>query len=236
MTKRFYRNRGRKENIVISLAGAHGVGKTTLFNLLKKEQQDNNKFKFYPERYVKNPPFPFGSEDKQIGFRSEIHYLQQFIRRDQSVKNYDRTYNGRIIILDRTPICVLVYSKALNLKKKDYELIQDTYKSVNWREDYVIYLTAEPHTIMKRILQRGSLDKERQEWNEDKQDYLLYTLSYYKKLLLSNDNVIIVDTDRLSQEEVLKQIKDIISNLTGFSFKKSEKLPPTQKSILNFLK
>ena len=236
MTKRFYRNRGRKENIVISLAGAHGVGKTTLFNLLKKEQQDNNKFKFYPERYVKNPPFPFGSEDKQIGFRSEIHYLQQFIRRDQSVKNYDRTYNGRIIILDRTPICVLVYSKALNLKKKDYELIQDTYKSVNWREDYVIYLTAEPHTIMKRILQRGSLDKERQEWNEDKQDYLLYTLSYYKKLLLSNDNVIILDTDRLSQEEVLKQIKDIISKLTGFSFKKLEKLPPTQKSILNFLK
>ena len=236
MTKRFYRNKGKKENIVISIAGAHGVGKTTLFNLLKKELQESNKFKFYPERYVKNPPFPFGSDDKQIGFRSEIHFLQQFIRRDQSVKKFDSMYNGRIIILDRTPICVLVYSKALRLRKKDYDLIYDTYNSVDWREDYVIYLTAEAYTIMKRIVQRGSLDKERQEWNEDKQDYLLYTLTYYKKLLLSNDNVIIVDTDRLSQEEVLKQIKDIISNLTGFSFKKLEKLPPTQKSILNFLK
>ena len=236
MTKRFYRNRGRKENIVISIAGAHGVGKTTLFNLLKKELQNNNKFKFYPERYVKNPPFPFGSNDKQIGFRSEIHFLQQFIRRDQSVKKFDRNYNGRIVILDRTPICVLVYSKALRLRKKDYELIYETYKSVDWREDYIIYLTAEDHTIMKRILHRGSLDKERQEWNEDKQDYLLYTLSYYKKLLLSNDNVIILDTDKLSQDEVLKQIKDIISQLTGFSFKKLEKLPPTQKSIQYFLK
>ncbi len=235
MTKRFYRNKGKKENIVISIAGAHGVGKTTLFNLLKKELKNNNKFKFYPERYVKNPPFPFGSDDKQIGFRSEIHYLQQFIRRDQSVKKFDRTYNGRIIILDRTPICVLVYSKALRLKKKDYDLIYDTYKSVDWREDYVIYLTAEAHTIMKRILQRGSLDKERKEWNEDKQDYLLYTRSYYKKLLLPNENVIILNTDKLSQDEVLKQIKLIITRLTGFSFKKLEKLPPTQKSILNFL-
>ena len=68
MTKRFYRNKGRKENIVISIAGAHGVGKTTLFNLLKKELKDNNKFKFYPERYVKNPPFPFGSGDPLPGF------------------------------------------------------------------------------------------------------------------------------------------------------------------------
>ena len=236
MTKRSYRNRGRKENIVISLAGAHGVGKTTLFNLLKKELQDYNKFKFYPERYVKNPPFPFGSHDKQIGFRSEIHFLQQFIRRNKSVKKFDNTYNGRIIILDRTPICVLVYSKALRLKKKDYELICDTYKSVEWREDYVIYLTAEVHTIMKRILQRGSLDKDRQEWNEHKQDYLLYTLTYYKKLLLSNPNVIILDTDKLTQDDVLKHIKEIISQLTGFSFKKLEKLPATQKSILNFLK
>lgn len=236
MTKRYYRNKGRKDNIVISLAGAHGVGKTTLFNLLKKELRDNNKFKFYPERYVKNPPFPFGSDDKQIGFRSEIHFLQQFILRDQNVKKFDEMYNGRIIILDRTPICVLVYSKALRLKKKDYNLIYDTFKSVKWREDYVIYLTADPHTIMKRIMQRGSLDKNRQEWNEEKQDYLLYTLSYYKKLLLSNDNVFVLDTDGRSQEEVLKEIKDIISKLTGFSFKKLEKLPPTQKSILKFLK
>lgn len=236
MGRKTYRNKGRKRNFCISIAGAHGVGKTTLFNLLKKELSNNNKFKFYPERYVKNPPFPFGSDDKQIGFRSEIHFLQQFILRNKNVKKFDIKHNGRIIILDRTPICVLVYSKALRIKEKDYQLIYDTFNSVEWREDYVIYLTATPHTIMKRILQRGSLDKERQEWNEEKQDYLLYTLSYYKKLLLSNDNVIILDTEGRSQEEVLKEMKDIISQLTGFSFKKLEKAPPTQKSILNFLK
>ena len=81
--KQYYSNKGSKDNIIISIAGAHGVGKTTIFNFLKKQLGDNNKFKFFPERYKKNPPFPFGSENKQIAFRSEIHFLQQLIKRNK---------------------------------------------------------------------------------------------------------------------------------------------------------
>ena len=118
MVKNIYRNKGSKDNIIISVAGAHGVGKTTIFQLLKKKADDKKsdgdfKFKFFPERYVKNPPFPFGSSDKQIAFRSELHFLQQFIKRNRNVRTYDEKYNGRIMFLDRTPLCILVYSKSL---------------------------------------------------------------------------------------------------------------------------
>lgn len=236
MGKRIYKNKGRKENIVISISGAHGVGKSTIFSLFKKRIGENNKFKFFPERYVKKPPFPFGSRNKQVAFRSELHFLQQLIKRNRSVMNYDEKYNGRILILDRTPLCVLIYSKSLNLKEKDYKLILDTYNSVKWKEDYIIYLTAKPDTILKRIIQRGSLEKIRKDWNEKEKDYLLKILSYYDQMLLSKKEPLIIDTNRLTPEDVLKKFEQIITDLSGYSFRKIEKSPPTQMNLARFLK
>ncbi len=236
--KGYFLNKGSKDNIIVSIAGAHGVGKTTIFNLLKNFLGDNNKFKFFPERYKKNPPFPFGSENKQIAFRSEIHFLQQLIRRNKNITNFDNKYNGRVIILDRTPICVLIYSKSLYLKERDYNLIFDMYKSVKWKEDYIVYLTAEPNTILKRIIQRGSIDKIRKEWNESDKEYLLKILSYYDQFLLSKTQakkIFIIDTDKLTTEEVVEEIKKKITNLSGYSFNKRVISPSTQKNLNNFM-
>lgn len=234
MNKTFYRNNGSKDNIVLSLAGAHGVGKTTVFNLLKKTLMDNNKFKFFPERYVKKPPFPFGSSDKQVGFRSELHFLQQLIRRNQNILNFDNKYNGRIIILDRTPLCVLVYSKSLSLQEKDYNLILDTYKSIRWKEDYIIYLNAKPETILKRITQRGSLDKIRNEWNEDDKIYLHKILSYYKQFLSSKTNIFTINTENSIPVEVVYNIKNIITKLSDYSFEKMREPSTTQMNLSEF--
>jgi len=236
LSKRIYRNRASKDNIIISIAGAHGVGKTSIFNLLKKMVIDNNKFKFFPERYIKNPPFPFGSSDKQIGFRSELHFLQQLIRRNQSIVNYDNRYNGRVMILDRTPLCVLIYSKSLNLKEKDYKLILDTYNSIKWKEDYIIYLYANPNTILRRIIQRGSIEAIRLEWNEADKEYLIKILSYYNQFLLKKQNVFKIETENLTVEDVVDKIKIIITDLSGYSFKKLEKSQTTQMNLNKFLK
>ncbi|TFG01038.1 MAG: hypothetical protein EU540_04490 [Promethearchaeota archaeon] len=239
MSKNIYRNKGSKDNIVISIAGPHGVGKTTIYTLFKKKVGDNAKFKFFPERYRKIPPFPFGSHDKQIAFRSELHFLQQLIRRNRNISNFDVKYNGRIIILDRTPVCVLVYSKSLNLKEKDFNLILDMFNSVKWREDYIIYLTAEPDTILKRIIRRGSLQKIRKEWNEEEKEYLLKIISFYNQFLLQKkekNKIFIVNTENLTAEEVLKEIEEIIVDLSGYYFKKIVKSPQNQMSIKEFIK
>ncbi|MFX0002100.1 MAG: deoxynucleoside kinase [Promethearchaeota archaeon] len=238
MGKQLYRNKGSKDNIIISIAGVHGVGKTTIFNLFKKDKKvkNNKKFKFFPERYVKKPPFPFGSTDKQIGFRSELHFLQQLIRRNQNIVNFDNKYNGRIIILDRTPLCVLIYSKSLNLKEKDYNLILDTYKSIEWKENYIFYLTAEPNTIVKRIIQRGSLEKIRKEWNEEDKDYLLKILSYYKQFLSNKEGVFTINTEDLTPDDIIDEMKKLIKQLSGYSFDKFEKPLSTQMNLMKFLK
>jgi thymidylate kinase len=235
LSKSLYRNKGSKDNIVISLAGAHGVGKTTIFYLLKKIFKDDNKFKFFPERYIKKPPFPFGSSNKQIGFRSEIHFLQQLIKRNQNIINFDIQYNGRILILDRTPLCVLIYSKSLNLKEKDYNLILDTYNSIKWREDYIIHLTANPEVILKRIVQRGSLDKIRKEWNEDDINYLLSIISFYKQFFSSKTNIFSIDTNELTPEMIVIKIKEIITELSDYSFEKKKEPSTTQMNLTKFL-
>ena len=83
LSRTIYRNKGSKDNIVISIAGAHGVGKTTILTLLKKKYEDNSKFKFFPERYRKIPPYPFGSSNKQIAFKSEIFLSRYFSERKE---------------------------------------------------------------------------------------------------------------------------------------------------------
>ncbi len=234
-----YRNKGSKDNIVLSIAGAHGIGKTTIYNKLRKQMEVNNKFKFFPERYKKIPPFPFGSSNKQTAFRSELHFLQQLIRRNRNILKFDEKYNGRVLILDRTPLCVLIYSKSLNLKEKDYQLILDTYNSIEWKEDFIIYLTAKPDTILKRIIQRGSLEKIRREWNETEKKYLLTILSYYNQFLSSEDikdKIFIIDTELLTPEEVVEKIELIIEKLSGYSFKKAITSSTAQMSLNKFLK
>jgi len=236
--KKYYTNKGSKDNIIISIGGVHGIGKTTIFNLLKKNLGDNNKFKFFPERYTKIPPFPFGSDNKQIAFRSEIHFLQQLIRRNKNITNFDNKYNGRVIFLDRTPICVLVYSKSLYLKEKDYNLILDMYDSVKWKEDYIVYLTAETDTILKRIIQRGSIDNTRKDWNEDDKKYLLEILSYYNQFLFSKTQtkrVFTIDTNKLTAENVIEEIKKIVIDLSGYSFNKYDNSSSTQKILKEFM-
>ncbi|GAJ21881.1 unnamed protein product, partial [marine sediment metagenome] len=130
------------------------------------------------------------------------------------------------------------YSKSLYLKERDYNLILDMYKSVKWKEDYIVYLTAEPNTILKRIVQRGSIDKIRKEWNESDKEYLLKILSYYNQFLLSKTQakkIFIIDTDKLTTEEVVEEIKKKITNLSGYSFNKHVISPSTQKNLNNFM-
>jgi len=217
--------RDKRNNFVFSIAGAHGVGKTTVFKYLQDAFGNDEKFKFYPERYiVKNPTYPLGSINKQIAFRGEIFFLQQLLKRNTKILRYLSKNRDKIIVMDRTPICVLVYSKALEMAPKDYKLILDLFKSIDWIPEFIFYLTADPTTIMKRIVMRGHIsfetneqaEKQRKKWHERDKDYLLKVLNYYNEFLLSNSktnkNLTIIQTDNLSPRKTADKIEKIIFN------------------------
>ncbi|MHA1818827.1 MAG: deoxynucleoside kinase [Promethearchaeota archaeon] len=208
---------GSRKNIkrpVIAIEGIHGVGKTTVFKMLQRVLSPN-KFRFYPERLKQRPYWPFGSSDKNIAFRSEVHFIQQMIERNEMVQKDMRDRKVRGFILDRSAISVLVYSKALGLDSKDFYLLEDFFYSTKWLENILIYLEASVDTIYKRIKARGLLEKERLEWNEDninyikvlKRNYSYYIMDLKKK---RNLKVIKINTDNKKPLEVMQEIKEII--------------------------
>jgi len=67
---------------------------------------------------------------------------------------------------------------------------------------------------------------------------LLKILSYYNQFLLSKTQtkkIFIIDTDKLTTEEVVEEIKKIITNLSGYSFNKHVNSPSTQKNLNDFI-
>ncbi len=200
----------RRKPKVFCLEGIHGVGKTTIFNGLKRKI-NNSKIiaKFYSERIANKPLFPFGSKDKQIAFRSEIHFIQQMIERNKMIEEDIKKRRTDVFLLDRSSVCVPVYSKALNLDSKDFKVIEDLFLSVNWAENIIIFMEASPETLLSRINKRGSLDLERLKWNEDDIAYinrLKYYYNDYLKKYEKKKRIIRINTDNLNIEQVLDLI------------------------------
>ncbi|MFX1325109.1 MAG: deoxynucleoside kinase, partial [Promethearchaeota archaeon] len=114
--------------------------------------------------------------------------------------------------------------------------ILDTYESIDWKEDYILYLTAKPETILRRIIQRGSLEKIRRDWNEEDKTYLIKILSSYKQFLSTQSNVFIIDTNNLTPENVIEEFKKFITDISDYSFTKIKQYSTTQMNIVKFLK
>ncbi|MCP4762674.1 MAG: deoxynucleoside kinase [archaeon] len=206
---------GSRTPKIICIEGIHGVGKTTTFNILKRTMNDS-KTNFYPERIAAKPLWPFGSSNKGIAFRSEVHFIQQMIERQKNMEKNLRYKKKKIetCFLDRSAVCVMVYSKSLNLKPKDFQVLKDIYHSVNWLENVIFYLEASPEIILERIKKRGSLDPERLEWNEDDINYIkLLEKNYDFYLKKSKIKVIKINTNDLNASQTAELIKNEIDKL-----------------------
>ena len=233
------RTRSKGDGFIFSIAGVHGVGKTTVYLLLKKKLEDNTNVHFFPERLRANPPVPFGSKDKEIAFRAELHYNQQMIKRNELIKKFVKN-KEHICISDRTPYTTIAYARALSLPKIDYSLIYDTFNSVSWQKDHIIFLDAEPETIMQRIYNRGSLDISREKWNEGDYEYLKRVLKKYEEIFLENkiekkNRITRIWTENMAADDVVNEIIRIIEQKSGILLKKRIKVPVNQSKLTNWI-
>ncbi len=227
--------------MLIALAGVHGVGKTTIYELLKSEFEEHPTIRLFPERLRANPPVPFGSKDKQIAFRAELHYQQQMLARNMYIKQFITNHSQNVAITDRSPLSTLIYGRSLGLPKIDYELILDTYNSVSWQKEYIIYLHADPRTIMDRIYRRGSLDANREKWNENDFQYLIRVMNMYSEVFTEFNfkekrNLFKINTEKLTPHQVVDQIVEIIQNITGIQLDNRFKGPTNQSKLSDWVK
>ncbi len=206
-------SRKKRKNLVFSIEGVHGIGKTTVLDLLRQRYANDANWLFFNERSSHRDFITFGSKDPQMAFRSEFHFIQQATIRNTEISRKLETLEGKIFVMDRSPLSVLVYSAALNMVPNDFRLLVDMYESVHWEEDYLIYLEASTNEIMKRIQKRGSLDAQRLQWNEGdvayveliKEKYEQYFRRYLYEKKLSR-----VNTTSQNAQQVVKLVESVI--------------------------
>ena len=67
---------------------------------------------------------------------------------------------------------------------------------------------------------------------------MLEILHYYNQFLLSEKQtkkVFTIDTDSLTSEQVVEEVKQIITETSGYSFDKFDNSPSTQKNLSDFV-
>jgi thymidylate kinase len=186
---------------VFALAGVHGSGKTTIYEILKKQCRN---WIFFPDN-INSPRYPFGSKDKQIAFRAELWFLEQMIGRNEKI----RSLNEGIVFCDRSPLCLLSYSYAL-CTSEDYQTIENLYRAMKWEEAAVFYLEESPEQLIKQI--RNREEKHPVEWNEVNKSYIEKVIEGYEKVFEKfNPNVIRIQNNR----EVSKTAQEIIEKINS---------------------
>ena len=145
----------------IVIDGVHGIGKTTLCKKLSNEKE----FEYIPEIRDKHLPPPVLGPKSSDKLKSQLWFLRQMVLKDQKIRS-----SSGIVISDRGPISVLVYSKQL-LPNYEFELIKTILSSLNLKEpDMEIVLWAPEEIILERV--KGRARENEKKWSEDDLDYI----------------------------------------------------------------
>ncbi len=193
----------------ISISGVHGIGKTTICELLYKR----NGWKYIPETTdtTIKPPLIGPSGD---AFKTEMWFLRHYLLRD-------RLYpagNGETVVEDRWLNDVIIYSKAAKqsgiLSEDDFVMLKDYYDNVyahSTKPDLEIILYANETDVQKRIRKRMRKDSEK--WGENDTNYLKLInnlfLDYYNSWR-SLRRIELIDTSGLSVERTYRKCKSVI--------------------------
>jgi thymidylate kinase len=187
---------------VFALAGVHGSGKTTIYDILKKKCSN---WMFFPDN-INSPRYPFGSKDKQTAFRAELWFLEQMIKRNEKI----RSLTAGIILCDRSPLCLLSYSYAL-CTSEDYQTIENLYKAIKWEETAIFFIEETPDQLITQIKNRK--ENHPAEWNETDRNYILKVIEGYDKVFEKfNPNIIRIQNN----QEVNKTVQEILDKINNY--------------------
>lgn len=153
----------------VVLDGVHGIGKTTLCKHFSKKKD----FRYIPEIRDKILPPPILGPNSPEKLKSQLWFLRQLVLKDRKIKS-----SSGIVLSDRGPISILVYSKCL-LDDYEFELIKTALSSLQIKEpDMEIILWAPEGVILERIEQRNRSNKDK--WSEEDLQHIKAVNSRFK--------------------------------------------------------
>src|SRR5690606_2093166 len=196
----------------IVIEGPIGAGKTSLAQRLAERLEGET----LVERPELNPFLPkFYQEPDRYALQNQLFFLFQRIQQLRELKQLDLFGHITVadFLLDKDPLFARLTLSADELHL--YQQIYDTLKPQAPRPDLVVYLQAQPETLIQRVKKRGR-DYERQM----AEDYLAalgdsYSRFFYHYveapvLIVNSEHLNFVDRDR-----DLELLLERISNMRG---------------------
>jgi len=183
---------------IITIDGNIGVGKTTILNYLHSNYNINidlepiDKWKIFLDNIYIN---------KKNFFNFQIR-----VWLDRSwIQEKDLNVN---IIMERSPYFIrntfnkYMYNNNL-ITQPEFNILNELYNKTDliWNPNYYIYLRSDPNKCLKRIISRGRENEQNITF-----DYLndIHNLheETYKQILENNKNIICIDIENKSLEEI----------------------------------
>jgi len=192
--------------VIYTIDGNIGCGKTTILNYLHKH---------------KNIQIDLEPIDKWKPFLDNV-YLNKTGYFNMQIKVWlDRAWiqdkeTNSIIFMERSPYFIRnTFNKNdfinNHINEDEYNVINEMYQKTDkiWKSNFYIYLRSSP----KKCLERIKLRSRDNEMNID-EDYLISIHDLHEKaylqLLETNKNVILIDIENKTIEEIVKEIVSLI--------------------------
>lgn len=194
---------------IITIDGNIGAGKTTILNYLHHnynifiDLEPVDKWKSYLDNiYIYNKNY---------------FNLQLRVWLDRS---WIQEKNKTLMLMERSPFFIrntfntYLYNNNL-ISNHEYLIINELYDKTDeiWKSNFYIYLRSNPNSCLERILKRG-----RENETNITIDYLndIHNLheETYKKALDLNMNILIIDIENKTLEEISSIILKFIKDLT----------------------
>jgi deoxyadenosine/deoxycytidine kinase len=192
--------------VIYTIDGNIGCGKTTILNYLHKH---------------KNIQIDLEPVDKWKPFLDNV-YINKTGYFNLQIKVWlDRAWiqdkeTNSIIFMERSPYFIRnTFNKNdfinNHINEDEYNVINEMYQKTDkiWKSNFYIYLRSSPKKCLERIKARGRDN----ETNID-EDYLISIHDLheeaYLQLLETNKNVILIDIENKTIEEIIKEIVSLI--------------------------
>lgn len=192
--------------VIYTIDGNIGCGKTTILNYLHKH---------------KNIQIDLEPVDKWKPFLDNV-YINKTGYFNMQIKVWlDRAWiqdkeTNSIIFMERSPYFIRnTFNKNdfinNHINEDEYNVINEMYQKTDkiWKSNFYIYLRSSPKKCLERIKARGRDN----ETNID-EDYLMSIHDLheeaYLQLLETNKNVILIDIENKTIEEIIKEIVSLI--------------------------
>lgn len=203
---------------IFTFSGVHGSGKTTIINHVANRLTNIGYKVFVFQEFPYIPDIPIGTMDFQAWYQNAMEQRSLAVRRLSSM--FD------IILLDRHPLDVEVYSSRLRDERLPLVNIQKEVKTMSrawldreydmvrhWKEYSGMFLLERPFEELKQSIKfRMMAEGYREAWSEDDKEYLMHiinTFRYFKEHpdIIFIDNEVLKDTKDLVFEHIIQRLK-----------------------------